>query len=178
MYIYYLCYAKQAIWLVQKRQISIVLVTFGDFYQYHLLYLVVVQQTPVMDLSAVYVLVTLSKVLFQKWKPNEQEIFPVGCFLTAKVASIPERGWDGGRYTLFPLDTLHPKYLPYGYPTPWFHTSQYPTPWKGNGTWCQGYPIPCAGCGQNDRCLWKHYLPGTSLAVGNKCKELSYRSST
>ena len=35
---YYLCYAKQAIWLVQKRQISIVLVTFGEYHQYHLLY--------------------------------------------------------------------------------------------------------------------------------------------
>ena len=103
-----------------------------------LVVLVVVQQTPVMDLSAVYVLVTLSKVLFLKWKPNEQEIIPVGCFLTAKVASTPERGWGGGRYTLFPLDTLHPKYLPYGYPTPWFPTSQmdlrYSIPPKGPST--------------------------------------------
>ena len=100
-----------------------------------LVVLVVMQQTPVMDLSAVYVLVTLSKVLFLKWKPNEQEIIPVGCFLTAKVASTPERGWGGGRYTLFPLDTLHPKYLPYGYPTPWFPTSQISYPLEGKWTW-------------------------------------------
>ena len=37
-FFYYLCYAKQAIWLVQKRLISIVLVTFGEFHQYHFLY--------------------------------------------------------------------------------------------------------------------------------------------
>ena len=35
---YYLCYTKQEIWLVKKRQICIVLVTFGDFDQYHMLY--------------------------------------------------------------------------------------------------------------------------------------------
>ena len=40
-----------------------------------------------------------------------------------------------------------------------------PTPFPPKRTWYQGTLTP--SCWQNDRRLWKHYLPAISLAVGN-----------
>ena len=86
----------------------------------------------------------------------------VRCIPTTKVTSTP----GGGRvYTS--LDTLPPPWLPY---------PPIPYPWKGHGTRDTLLPgndlVPgisySVHCGQNDRHLWKHYLPAISLAVGNE----------
>ena len=58
------------------------------------------------------------------------------------------------------IPTSHQYNQPRTYPVPeWTHDTMYiPTPWY------QRYPPPC---GQNDTCLWKHYLRENPLADGN-----------
>ena len=57
---------------------------------------------------------------------------------------------------------------------PWMHTSlppdagllqANPTPTPGHGTYDACWK-PTPACGQNNKCLWKHYFPQTSLAFG------------
>ena len=67
----------------------------------------------------------------------------------------------GGVGCIYPhLDTLPPKY-----PTPQKEHGTKDTQPPGQDMGHGPYPTPC---GQNDTDLWKHYLPATSLAGGNK----------
>ena len=57
----------------------------------------------------------------------------------------------------------------------WDQRYSTPCPQKGHGTrdtprkdLVPGIPYPSPTHGQNDTHLWKHYFPGTSLAVGNE----------
>ena len=72
----------------------------------------------------------------------------------------------------YPLDTLPNTYPMEG---TWYQRYPTPAPQKGHGTrdtprkdLVPGIPYPSPTHGQNDRHLWKHYFPATSLAVGNE----------